>query len=1164
MQHPTDVPRPLPSFWTSVLAAALAGVWLVGMVAGCGTGGAETSAPSRAELFREHAADSTGVTFANRLAESADLNILNYLYYYNGGGVAVGDVNGDDRPDLYFTSNEDDNALYLNRGNFRFEEVTDAAGVAGTGDWTTGVSMADVNGDGRLDLYVSVVSQFEGLSGHNQLFINQGTNDDGVPVFAEKSAAYGLDHRGFSTQAAFFDYDRDGDLDLYLLNHAVHSTKTYGRVSMRTERDSLSGDKLYENRGGTFVDVTEEAGIIGSTIGYGLGVVVSDVDVDGCPDLYVANDFHENDYLYLNNCDGTFTETIETSTGHNSHSSMGVDAGDINNDGRPDVAVLDMLPRREEIVKTSVTAESYDVRQIQVDYGYHHQYARNTLQLNQGVRPGGERAVPRFSDVGFQAGVAATDWSWAPLFADFNLDGRQDLFVSNGIYRRPNDLDYINYVSNREIQQSLQEITKDNLSLLKRMPQVRIPNAAFRNAGDLRFEEAAAAWGLDHEGFSNGAAYGDLDGDGDLDLVTNNIGEPASIFENRADTLRDGRYLTVSLRGEGANTDGIGARVTATSGGTTQMREQVLTRGYQSSVQPGLHFGFAETDTVDTLTVRWPDGRVQTRTGVATNQRVTLHQKDARPPEPGRSPTEPETGADPVFADGGTAAERGLDFRHRENDFLDWNREHLIPHKVSTEGPALAVGDVNGDGREDVFAGGAKWQSAQLYLQQPGGRFARADSTVWTKDAKREDVDAAFFDADGDGDLDLYVVSAGAEFWGTADALRDRLYLNDGSGTFRKAEGALPEENPAVTGNGGTVTPADYDGDGDVDLFVGGRVVAREYGETPASALLENDGSGTFTDVTDRVAPALREAGMVTDAAFLDATGDDRLDLAVAGTWMPIRLFAQQPDGTFAEATCEAGLAETGGWWNAVTAADVDGDGDDDLVAGNLGLNATLHATPDEPARLYRNDFDDNGDEEVILTYYRDGIAYPMLGRDMLARQIESLKRKYPSYKEFAGKQIDDLFAEDKVAAATMKEAHTFASVAAINDGGTFAVRPLPSRAQMAPLFDAAVLDWTGDGRPDVVMAGNFHGVRPVQGRYDASYGTLLRGAPGEGAGSEADSLTFTAVPPAESGLWVDGQARALAPLTIDGTRYLLIARNDAPLQLVRHRVEAPEAMAAR
>ena len=1090
-----------------------------------------TPEPEPPTLFQRHAPDQSGVTFANTLAESTDLNILNYLYYYNGGGVAAGDLNGDGRPDLYFTANEAPNALYLNEGNFRFRDVTEAAGMGGTGDWTTGVALADVNGDKRLDVYVSVVDGHEGLAGHNQLYINQGPDADGVPQFEERAAAYGLDHRGFSTHAAFFDYDRDGDLDLYLLNHSVHDEKTYGRTSLRRTRDPKAGDKLFRNDGDRFVDVSAEAGIIGGAVGYGLGVVPTDIDSDGCLDLYVANDFHENDYLYRNNCDGTFREIIAEATGHTSRFSMGVDAGDVNNDGRPDIVSLDMLPRRESILKTSASSEGYDLYRIKRRFGYHPQFARNALQLNQGAN--------RFSEIGYLAGVEATDWSWAPLFADLDLDGHQDLFISNGIYRRPNDLDYINYVSNRSVQSNLETITQDNLDLLQRMPQVRIPNAAFHNRGDLTFADSAAAWGLNHAGFSNGAAYADFDGDGDLDLVTNNINEPASLYENRADSLRSHRFLAVALEGSARNPYGIGARVTLWHGGQTHVREHVLSRGYQSSVAPGLHFGTGSADTVDSLTVAWPDGRVQTLTDVATNQHLTLRYVDATD---GAPPRPPDT-APMRVADAPTALDIG--FRHIENDFIDFNRETLAPHMLSTEGPALAVGDVNGDGRDDVFIGGAKLQASAVYLQQPGGRFVAADATAFEDDARSEDIDAAFFDADGDGDLDLYVVSGGGEFWGAADALRDRLYRNDGTGRFTKATGALPK---SFVTNGGTVAPADADGDGDVDLFVGGRSEARQYGALPESALLLNDGAGRFRDATDQQAPALRRTGMVTDAVWLDANADGRLDLAVVGTWMPIRLFLQQPDGTFADRHRDWGLASTGGWWTALATADLDGDGDPDLVAGNLGRNSTLSASPAQPVRLYRGDFDGNGDPEPVITRFKNGTEYPLASRDALLKQMDPLRQRYPTYTSFGAPSVSDLLGPEALEDAETFDVHTFDSVWLDNQGdGTFRVRPLPTRAQFAPIYALDIADRTGDGRPDILTGGAFSGVPPSQGRYDASYGILLERT------SDAPADAYTARPPAETGIWLDGPVRAFRPLQADAEAPLvLVARNDRSLQVIR------------
>jgi hypothetical protein len=1100
----------------SVLLAVAALLSAVGCDNTSGTG-----KEAQQTLFELLPPQSTGVTFANRLPDDTAFNILNYLYYYNGGGVAVGDVNGDGRPDLYFTSNLGPNRLYVNKGNYNFEDVTERAGVGGGGGWTTGVSMADVNGDGKVDIYVSGVDYLS-EHGHNVLYINNG---DGT--FSDRTKDYGLAFIGYSTQALFFDYDGDGDLDMYLLNHSTHTERQVGRQASRLERNPRSGDKLLRNDGGHFVDVSGKAGIYGGVEGYGLGVVASDFNGDGCPDLYVANDFQENDFLYLNNCDGTFTESIGKATGHTSRFSMGVDAADFNNDGRPDLISVDMLPQREEILKTSANAESFNLYDLKLKAGYHPQFARNALQLNRGNG--------RFSEIGYLAGVFATDWSWSPLFADLDNDGRKDLFITNGIYRRPNDLDYINYVSSDAVQASLaQGITQRNMSLLQQLPQIPLAKYAFHNNGDLTFTDRAAQWGLAQPGFSSGAVYVDLNNSGALDLVVNNVNAPASLYRNRARALTPNHYLMVRLRGDGANTDGIGARVTLKAGGSTQVLEQMPVRGFQSSVDPRLHFGLGTSARVDSLVVIWPDHRFQTLTNLPADTMIDLSQRDAS----GRYSFRRAAPTRPPFTD--VSAQLGLDFKHEENTFFDYNREPLMPHLLSTEGPALAVADVNGDGLDDIYVGGAKWQGGRLYLQQRDGRFRASAQPAIQADSLSEDVDAAFVDVNGDRFPDLVVVSGGNEFAGHDEPLRPRLYVNDGKGTFRRDVTALP----AIFENGSSVVPGDFNGDGHVDLFLGSRVVSRQYGLIPTSHLLQNDGTGHFTDVTKQIAPALSEAGMVSSGAWIDYDGDGKLDLVVAGEWMPVRVFHQE-NGRFVDRTREAGLGGTNGWWNTVAAADLRGTGRDDLILGNLGLNSYVRASRKEPARLYVADFAQNGSLQQILTFYKNGVSYPMAGRDELARLMPSLRSRYPSYKSFGASTIEEILPAPALEAARVREAYDFASAVALNNGnGTFTLKHLPVEAQFAPVYAALADDFDGDGRPDLVLGGNFYGVTPVRGRYDASYGLLLHGL-GDGS--------FRSVDMEESNLMVDGQVRHMKLLRhANGDRLIVVARNDTTLQIIR------------
>lgn len=1089
---------------------------IVPLLAACSDGGGEP-------LFELLPPAATGIDFVNEVPEDPAINIINYLYYYNGGGVAAGDVNGDGLQDLYFTSNLGPDRLYLNRGDFRFEDVTEAAGVPGPPGWTSGVTMADVNGDGDIDIYVSGV-EYRTLPGRNVLYINNG---DGT--FTDRTAEYGLEHAGYATQALFADLDADGDLDMYLLNQSTHEERARARGAGREVPHPKAGDRLFRNEGGHFGDATAEAGIYSGVEGYGLGVVASDLNLDGCIDLYVANDFQENDFLYLNRCDGTFREALAEATGHTSRFSMGADAGDINNDTRPDLVVVDMLPAREEIRKTAAGAEPFNVAEMRRRAGYQPQYTRNTLQLNRG---GG-----RFSEIGFLAGVEATDWSWAPLFADLDNDGWQDLFVTNGIVRRPNDLDYIAYVGSPAVQASLARgVTQENLSILERMPQVAIANFAFHNQRDLTFSDRAEAWGLDQPGFSNGAVYVDLNNDGALELVVSNINAPASVYRNRAREIGENHFLRVELRGDGANTAGVGAKVIVRHAGGTQMREQVPTRGFQSSVDPRLHFGLGSAMRVDTLVVIWPDRGYQVLTGLPVDTTLVLQQSDAdgvyRYREEGEELLRDVTG------------QVGTDFVHRENAFFDFNREPLIPHRVSTEGPALAVADVDGNGLDDLYVGGAKWQPGQLLLQQADGTFAVGAIEAFRADSLHEDVDAAFFDADGNGAPDLYVVSGGNEFWGEHEALRDRLYLNDGRGGFTRNPAALPDR----FANGSAVAPGDLDGDGDVDLFVGSRVVARRYGEIPRSAILRNDGHGRFSDVTEEVAPELAEPGMVTDALWVGGDGNDPLQLVVVGEWMPVRLFRWNGE-QLQERTVQAGLEGTEGWWSSVTAADLNDDGAEDLVLGNLGLNSAVRASAEEPARLYVGDFAGDGGIQQLLTVYREGTSYPLAGRDDLLEAVPRLRDRFPTYASFGAIRVEEIFGREALARAAVLEARTMASAVALRQpGGGFSLRPLPVEAQFAPVYAARVDDFDGDGVADLLLGGNHFGVPPLRGRYDASYGLMLRG---RGDGS------FAALDPARSGVSIEGEVRAIEPLrAADGGRLLAVGRSDGALMVLRAAVK--------
>ena len=1057
----------------------------------------------------------TGVHFTNRLTDSRDLNIFKYRNYYNGGGVAIGDLTGDGLPEVVLTSNQDGPRLYLNLGHFRFRDVTEDARVVERDRWTTGVTLADVNGDGKLDIYVCHAGLKPAGARANTLYINQGV-DDGVPRFHEMAAAYGIADTGYSTQAAFFDYDSDGDLDLFLIRNSPRPVSTMAVENVRTKRDPLGGHELYRNDGDThFTNVSERAGIYGPEMGFGLGLAVGDLNRDGRPDVYVANDFFERDYLYINRGNGAFDEVLGRALPASSYFSMGVDIADANNDGWPDIYTADMLPEDDYRLKTTSGFESWQLQAEKARAGFGHQQMQNMLQLNNGNGT--------FGDVGYLAGVARTDWSWAALLADFDLDGNKDIFVANGLTKDVTSQDYVAFLAN---DQTVLAATRgervDFKSLIDAMGSTKLSNYAFRNMGDLRFTKVSHEWGIDQASFSNGAAYGDLDGDGALDLVVNNVNDEAFVYRNNARLQSpENRYLQVRLAGSGANPFGVGARVTLRAGETQYEQELFPTRGFQSSVDYTLTFGVGTVDTLESVIVDWPRGTSTIISPVPTNRLLTISEAKAQR-------TRGAMTRDRTTLLHNVTAEVGLDFVHQENEFSDFDREPLMPRMVSTEGPLVTVGDVNGDGLDDFFIGGPKGQPSALYVQRPNGTFSSTNAPLFAEDQIDEDLGAAFLDADGNGTLDLYVATGGTEFSDMAPAFEDRLYLGNGRGALTKATDRLP---PLFNSNSRVAVSRDF-------VFVAGRAVPGRYGVDPNSSLLRRDDNGRFADVTAQIAPDLAHIGMVTDAVWLDVDGDHRDDLVVVGEWMPITVFHNT--GSRLERVKTRGFEQSAGWWNRIVAGDFTGDGRVDFVVGNAGLNFRLHASADEPARMYVGDFDQNGFPEQVLTTVEKGQETPVALRDELTAVLPFLQPRYPRYVDYARQSVRDVFG-GALDSALVKRVDTFASVLARNNGdGSFTLVPLPREAQIAPIYGILAKDFDKDGSLDLLIAGNLAGVQPAFGSMMASDGQLLRG---DGRGG------FSAVRAEESGFTVPGQGRDIQRLrTRRGDLYIVARNDDRPL----------------
>jgi hypothetical protein len=1079
--------------------------------------------PARAQddpLFKKLSARESGVDFKNQLKEDREHNILTYEYFYNGGGVAVGDINNDGLDDIFFTANMDDNRLYLNEGNMQFKDITDQAGVAGRpGAWSTGVNMVDINRDGLLDIYVCYSGwQAEDMR-RNELYINRGNLK-----FEEQAADYGLDDPSNSTHAAFADFDKDGDLDMYLLNHNTAVIYEVEYNDVRHTRHPQAGDKFYENQNGKFVDISEQAGIKGSPLGFGLGIAIADVNGDGWQDIYVSNDYIEPDYLYINQQDGTFSDQMTDYFQHISYFSMGSDIADINNDAQPDIFTLDMLPEDNERQKLLYGPDNYEQYALMVMNGFYHQNMRNMLHVNNG---NGRDGHPTFSEVGQLSGISNTDWSWSSLFADFDNDGRKDLFITNGYYRDYTNRDFLKYKGDYFFQKAINQEKADTFQLVLSMTSTPVRNYMYHNQGDLNFADKSEAWGFGDKTFSNGAAYSDLDNDGDLDLVISNLNERSFVYQNLSQEQgKAGHYLDVALKAK--KLSALGAKVRVYAQGDVQFFEYMPTRGFQSSVSHRIHVGLGDSKKVDSVVVDWPSGTRQVARKVKADRLLVIEEKGEDAPLP-----------DATMAAGcHFSPVPGLvSYQHQEYAYNDFKRQPLLMNMLTTCGPVMEQGDINQDGRADIFLGGAKGGLGKIYVQTENGQYEEKPQTFADNDLLTTDADATFFDADGDGDQDLYIASGGYQDFNPHDLLlQDRLYLNDGEGNFTFAQGALPQMFVSKS----SVAPADFDGDGDMDLFVGGRVIPGQYPLAPQSYLLENDGSGTFTNVISDKLAHLQAAGMITDALWTDLNGDGFPDLITAGEYMPIQVALNQGGERFTDATDQYFERPLSGLWNKLLLADFDNDGDQDIVAANFGENSQLKVSPEEPLTLVYKDFDENGSVDPIVTHYIQGESYPFPSRGELLNQIISMRQKFTTYADYADARLEDIFTKDQLRDAAELRAETLETVYLENQGGKFVPKKLPIEAQFAPVFAMTTLDYNQDGNLDLLLAGNQSAIRIRMGVIDANYGQLLQG---DGQGN------FTYVPQPQSGLMLKGDVKSMQRVEVGEDTYLLVGVNNAGVE---------------